>query len=381
MSRALPLRRRVALAAAAAGLALSLAFAAGVVAVAEDYEEIVATELLRGQAEDYALRSANGLPAALPRTQRLSGYRVPPPAYARLAPGVHEDPAHDGLHVGVFDTAAGRLWFVIDLGDIERMERHVALALVLVTVLGTALSAWLGGLFAGAALRPVRELAAAVDALPDTPGATHLAGTLADDELGHVAAAIDAYQARLVDADARQQAFFADASHALRTPVAVVQGAAEVLLDDDALDAPTRRRLARVDRGVQALGDLIELMLGVARGRTPPRADADLRALVDEALAAWPVDLPRPSVHGDGRACVAWRESVRLLRALLRALAAGAGVASIDVGDGALHLFTPPQGAASADAGGVSPLFARAAAQAGWTLVADAGLRLVADAG
>jgi hypothetical protein len=81
------LRRRVTLACAALGFVMSLLFAIAVVAITEDYEHVLASEILRGQAEDYSLRIANGLPVELPRTQRLSGYLAkPPPRYANLAP-------------------------------------------------------------------------------------------------------------------------------------------------------------------------------------------------------------------------------------------------------------------------------------------------------
>ena len=119
------LRKRVAWASAALGLVMCLVFGLAVVAVTEDYEHILAREILRGQAEDYSLRLANGLPVHLPRTQRLSGYLARPPgAYAAFPPGVHEDPANDGVHVGVFDTRAGRMWFVIDMSDIEALAKE-----------------------------------------------------------------------------------------------------------------------------------------------------------------------------------------------------------------------------------------------------------------
>ena len=124
MSTPLPLRRRVALALTALGFLLSALFAATTIAVTEDYEHVLASEILRGQAEDYGLRLSNGLPAQLPKTHRLSGYARAdvPPHYARLAPGVHEDATADGMHIGVFDTSAGRLYFTIDLSDIEALE-------------------------------------------------------------------------------------------------------------------------------------------------------------------------------------------------------------------------------------------------------------------
>src|SRR5690606_31519210 len=144
------------------GFVLSLVFAIAVVAVTEDYEHVLAAEILRGQAEDYSLRLGNGLPAELPRTHRLSGYLDGdiPAEYAAYPPGVTEDPADDGVHVGVFDPSAGHMAFVIDLRDIEELEQHLNLFLAAMVVLGTALAGWLGWLLAGTALAPVGRLAA-----------------------------------------------------------------------------------------------------------------------------------------------------------------------------------------------------------------------------
>ena len=69
MSTPLPLRRRVALALTALGFLLSALFAAATIAVTEDYEHVLASEILRGQAEDYGLRLSNGLPAQLPKLE------------------------------------------------------------------------------------------------------------------------------------------------------------------------------------------------------------------------------------------------------------------------------------------------------------------------
>ena len=76
LRRALPLRRRFTLLALLLGLLLCGLASVTLLGVAEDYEYVLANEILRGQAEDYGLRLANGLPAQLPRTQRLRGYHV-----------------------------------------------------------------------------------------------------------------------------------------------------------------------------------------------------------------------------------------------------------------------------------------------------------------
>lgn len=279
------LRRRVALAFAALGLVMSGLLVGAVLIVTDDYESLLAAEILRGQADDYALQLANGLPAALPQTQRLSGYRGRVPAWlASLPPGMHEDLQYEGQHVGVFDTTAGRLYFVIDLGDIERLEQHLDAWLAAFVALGVATSAALGWWLAGGALRPLRRLAASVEQLQVRPARTSLAEGMPDDELRQLAGAIDDYQARLATADEREQAFFADASHELRTPIAVVRGVTDVLLDDAPVTARGAQRLERLDRGVRELSDLVEALLAVARRRPLQMTELDLAALARDAI-------------------------------------------------------------------------------------------------
>ncbi len=289
MKKPMTLHRRVVFGAMLLGFVLSTLCAFAAVWVAEDYEHVMAHEILRGQAEDYSLRLANRLPATLPQTQRLNGYlataRHLPRAFAGLPPGMHELDGSDGLHIGVFDTSAGRLVFTIDLSDIEALEQHLNLVLAGMIVFGTLVAGGLGGLLGRAALTPVRRLVEKVDALSTMPAPTTLAMGVSDDELGRLAGAIDAYQARLVDADAREQAFFADASHELRTPLAVVQGVTEVLLDDPPTSPMALARLQRLERGVRDMRQLLEAMLGAARRKPLQFESVQLAELLAESTA------------------------------------------------------------------------------------------------
>lgn len=382
----MPLRRRVALAFLGLGFLLSLLFATAVVVVAEDYEHVLASEILSGQAEDYGLRIANGLPAQLPRTHRLSGYlrRDIPARYAAYPPGVSEDPVESGVHVGVFDTSAGRMAFVIDLRDIEKLEVHLNLLLAAMVVLGTALAGWLGWWLAGRAIAPVGRLAAAVDALSTMPQPTALQATTSGDELGRLAGAIDAYQARLVDADAREQAFFADASHELRTPVAVVRGAIEVLMDEP-LPPAQDARLRRVERGMGELSDLLEAMLDVARRRPPQLEGVDAASFLRDAGAAALALSPGIvlDVHAAGSLRLAPREARLLLRGVLRrVLPHGArGTLSLRLDGDVLALSFDAAGmepvaeavafapaATRSDTGSVPALLDRVAQRSGWRI-------------
>ncbi|MEF9978422.1 MAG: HAMP domain-containing sensor histidine kinase [Thermomonas sp.] len=389
MSSPMSLRRRFALLATLLGFLLSALSAAAIAFVAEDYEYVIATEILQGQAEDYGLRIANGLPASLPRTQRLSGYTIDarnlPAGYASFPLGVHEDPRRHDIHVGVFDTAAGRLVFTVDLGDIEAMERHLRMFVAAMITLGTLLAGWLGWLFSDIALKPARALAEGVEALPAEPRATRLAEGVSDDELGRLARAIDAYQARLLDADAREQAFLADASHELRTPLTVIQGVTDVLLDDPPDRHADVVRLQRLERGVREMRQLLEAMLSAAR-RTPLQAEAvAAHALLAEAagiaLAGKPGIAAIIAASGDLQ--LPRREALLLVSGLARRLVQPhvAGELHLRLEPDRLVLQVIDAGsdastttsirAAKADVGTGSALLDRLAVRLGWRVVFD----------
>ena len=389
MSSPLSLRRRFTLLATLLGFLVSALSSAAIAFVAEDYEYVIATEILHGQAEDYGLRVANGLPASLPKTQRLSGYRIDapdlPPGYAAFPPGVHEDPRREDIHVGVFDTAAGRLAFTVDLGDIEAMERHLRMFVAAMITLGTLLAGWLGWMFSGIALKPARTLAEGVEALPIEPRATHLADGVSDDELGRLARAIDAYQARLLDADAREQAFLADASHELRTPLTVIQGVTDVLLDDPPARPADLVRLRRLERGVREMRQLLEAMLSAAR-RTPLQAEAVVaHTLLAEAAATALAGKPRmaSAITAPGDLQVPHREALLLVAGLARRLAqphvAGELQLRLDADRLVLQVLqadgdaasATARGMAKADVGTGSALLDRLATRLGWRVEFD----------
>ena len=400
---ALPLRIRVTLLFIVLGLVMSVLFAAMVTFIAERYEHLLVEEILSSQAEDYARRLRSEPDGILPRSTRLSGYvrrkdgsgRVPD-ALAALPPGVHESvhEDEDGLHMAVFDTDVGRLYFVIDISDIERLERYIHAVLAAVVVLGTLVSAWLGWLLAGGVVRPVRRLADAVEGLSTLPAHTELAAALPRDELGRLGKAIDDYQARLVAAQESERAFFADASHELRTPIAVVHGATELLIEDGADLPALQPRLQRLDRGVRQLSELLDALLGLARRRVGASETVALRGWVRDCLAATDAARdgylqPQVDGHGDPVRALPVREASLVLNGIVRRLvpAGMRGRLLADVGDGEITLrfaaanaaADPAPAAASggSDRGFGMTLLGRLAAQIGWRLEEDATQRYV----
>lgn len=352
----LPLKRRVALLAGGLGVLLCLAFAVLAWFVAEDYEHLLVTAVLEAEAAGVRESLEAGRSPRLPRSEHLRGWLFAPesppgdlaPTWAQLDAGVHEPdvPGQDGLHLAMFELGEQRLLYAMDLGEVEALERYLLGLSLLVLLAGGGLSALCAQWLAGRALRPVHALAAAVEALPVQPQATRLAAELPEDALAGLARAIDGYQQRLLEAGEAERAFFADASHELRSPVASLRGAAEVLLDDPDLSLRLRTRIARIDRASAELGQLLDGLLLTARGEPPVSEPIDLSAELEDACAMLaqradergvrlrlepspprPIALPRR-----------WLQS--LLQNLLRALIDSPGLRGIEIalGQEALEL-------------------------------------------
>ena len=75
--------------------------------------------------------------------------------------------------------------------------------------------------------------------------------------------------------------FFANASHELKTPITVMQGFAEVLMNKEGMDDPSKKQLGRIYKECLRLGSLISDMLMLSKIES---GDAPIRALSEVAL-------------------------------------------------------------------------------------------------
>ncbi len=75
--------------------------------------------------------------------------------------------------------------------------------------------------------------------------------------------------------------FFANASHELKTPITVMQGFAEVLMNKEGMDDTSKKQLGRIYKESQRLGSLISDMLMLSKIES---RDAPKRALSEVAL-------------------------------------------------------------------------------------------------
>ncbi len=148
----------------------------------------------------------------------------------------------------------------------DARERLLALLLVAGPLL-LALLAAAGWLVVRAALRPVdlltREAAVissleADRSLPPVPG---------DDEIARLARTLDGMLGRLRVAFARERAFVDDASHELRSPIAVLRGEIELALSATNDPAEVQRSLRAALAEAERLSQLAEDLLLLARER------------------------------------------------------------------------------------------------------------------
>ena len=195
------------------------------------------------------------------------------------------------------------------LADVERsvatLKRYLLFGLPGLIALVAAL-AWF---VVGRALRPVEAMRAEVEKISSSTIHRRVAEPARRDELGRLARTMNAMLDRLEQGARRQREFVSDASHELRSPIAVIRTKVEVAQrrgDDADWPAVATAVLAEEARLEGLVGDLLAL----AREdevATLPAASVDLAALAAEEAAR---DRRRPvtcraevaEVRGDVRA-------------------------------------------------------------------------------
>ncbi len=147
----------------------------------------------------------------------------------------------------------------------------LALFLIIGTGFMTLLSALVGRHLAGQVVHPivvllneVSEKAAKLN-LKDGPPLSFSSDAYPNNEIGRLVQCMDQFAFRLQGFLDRESHFAADVSHELRTSVAIIRGAAELLVEYPYLPEAIRHRLQTILRQAVRMGHILDAMLHLAR--------------------------------------------------------------------------------------------------------------------
>jgi heavy metal sensor kinase len=150
--------------------------------------------------------------------------------------------------------------------------------------LALLLTSLVGYLLAGAALRPVERMRVRAGSISERRLAERLPVPTARDEIARLGTTLNGMLARIEQGIERERTFVADASHELRSPLALVRAEVELALEGDRSGEELRAALQSIGEESDRLTQLAEDMLLLARldeGRVPLREEElDLAVLL-----------------------------------------------------------------------------------------------------
>jgi signal transduction histidine kinase len=132
-------------------------------------------------------------------------------------------------------------------------------------------------------IAPVTALSNRLRAIDPRQRNVRIAPEVGDAEVSAIAVAFDRYMERLDGFVERERLFSSAAAHELRTPVAVIQGATDVLAEQTGLPQPAARAITRLQRATHDMRELIDALLFLSRedGQADfPRSQSEIGAIV-----------------------------------------------------------------------------------------------------
>jgi two-component system sensor histidine kinase MprB len=187
-----------------------------------------------------------------------------------------------------FVVTQGALQVAASLAGVNEQLGHLGLALFIVAIAGILLAIVLGWLVARAAIGPLNDLTASVEALAETTDMSDRLEPGGPDELGRLRRAFNRVLGALEASRESQRQLVLDASHELRTPLTSLRTNLEVVRRVDELPAADREVLVgdvltQMEELTNLVGDLAELARGDHTELEPGPIQLD--QLVEDAVS------------------------------------------------------------------------------------------------
>lgn len=266
------LRLRITLAMLLLAAVGSSIFAFSVFLAAERLEQSVLNTHIRAEFDRFAASVARDHELASLQSALLTGFvgrdnPALPPEFAALEPGGYHA-VHVGEHafqVYVDDVDGERIYVAYDITEWEALEQPVINILIAGVVFGCLLAVALGFWASSQVIAPVTALSARLKQIDPGERKVRIANEFGGAEVSSIAEAFDRYMERLDGFVERERLFTSAAAHELRTPVAVIQGATDVLAEQPDLPQTAARATARLQRASREMRELIDALLFMSR--------------------------------------------------------------------------------------------------------------------
>lgn len=192
------------------------------------------------------------------------------------------------VRIGVFRDSELTLHVGADLKDIEQLGWEIARSQVIVipaVLLLIAAGSWLLG---SIALTPIEQIRRAAERITAERLDERIPSQGPADEIGRLINVLNATFERLQGSFEQAARFSADASHQLKTPIAVLRAGIDEILQKDGISSEQRERVADLLQQTRRLTSVAENLLLLSRadtGRLALRtASFDLRKVVEGSL-------------------------------------------------------------------------------------------------
>ena len=235
--------------------------------------------ILESVTEIYAEQRAVNPNAPLPRAGILHAWlvhdEVSPadmPAYLQqLAPGYYSsegraglESADDTFHALITPVGSQKLVTLIDIDELEAQQNRDSWITGLWGMAFIALIAMVIGWLHTNLVRPVRDLAARMQAIDPSIKGQRLPTSYAQQEIQIIARASNTHLERVEKFIERERSLLDQASHEFRTPISVIAGAVDVLRLQQ-LPATAQPALERIRGTIESLSEIMVALLYLAK--------------------------------------------------------------------------------------------------------------------
>ena len=189
--------------------------------------------------------------------------------------------------VTVDDVPGGTIYIAKDITAFENREHAVRMGLLYISMAVLLLGTLITHFAARRVVGPLKRLTQSISQMHPSARLDRVDENQADTELASIASTFNSFLAEMEGYVQRQRLLLTMASHELRTPVAVMRGALDVIEQRNSMSVADRVTLERIRRATEEMHSNIQAILLLTRGDKSAAGDnlvREIRPLVEEIV-------------------------------------------------------------------------------------------------